>query len=155
MAKRRDLIRMTEAEVDEFLHGRRVMNIATYNHDGTIHLVAMWYGFTPDGRPAFETFTKSQKVQNLRRDNRITALVESGEVYQELRGVELVGTAEVTEDPEVLMPIARNVVERYMEAVEPDQLDAVAEMMARNRSAIVIDVDKVVSWDHTKLGGTY
>jgi PPOX class probable F420-dependent enzyme len=155
MAKRRDLIRMTEAEVDEFLHGRRVMNIATYNHDGTIHLVAMWYGFTPDGRPAFETFTKSQKVQNLRRDNRITALVESGEVYEELRGVELVGTAEVTEDPEVLMPIARNVVERYMEAVEPDQLDAVAEMMARNRSAIVIDVDKVVSWDHTKLGGTY
>jgi PPOX class probable F420-dependent enzyme len=155
MAKRRDLIRMTDEEVDEFLHGRRVMNIATYNHDGTIHLVAMWYGFTPDGRPAFETFTKSQKVQNLRRDNRITALVESGEVYEELRGVELVGTAEVTEDPEVLMPIARNVVERYMEAVEPDQLDAVAEMMARNRSAIVINVDKVVSWDHTKLGGTY
>jgi PPOX class probable F420-dependent enzyme len=155
MAKRRDLIRMTDEEVDEFLHGRRVMNIATYNHDGTIHLVAMWYGFTPDGRPAFETFSKSQKVQNLRRDNRITALVESGDVYEELRGVELVGTAEVTEDPEVLMPIARNVVERYMEAVEPDQLDAVAEMMAMNRSAIVINVDRIVSWDHTKLGGTY
>ena len=155
MAKRRDLIRMTTEEVDEFLHGRRVMNIATHNHDGTIHLVAMWYGFTPDGRPAFETFSKSQKVQNLRRDNRITALVESGDVYEELRGVELVGTAEVTEDPDVLMPIARNVVERYMEAVEPDQLDAVAEMMARNRSAVVINVERTVSWDHTKLGGTY
>ena len=61
------------------------MNIATHNHDGTIHLVAMWYGFTPDGRPAFETFAKSQKVQNLRRDPRITALVEAGDVYEELR----------------------------------------------------------------------
>ena len=155
MAKRRDLIRMTPDEMDEFLHGRRVMNIATHNHDGTIHLVAMWYGFTADGRPAFETFSKSQKVQNLQRDNRITALVESGEVYEELRGVELVGTAEVTEDPEVLMPIARNVVERYMEAVAPADVAAVAEMMARNRSAIVINVDRVVTWDHTKLGGGY
>ena len=68
MAKRRDLIRMTPEEIDEFLHGRRMMNIATHNHDGTIHLVAMWYGFTPDGRPAFETFAKSQKIQNLRRE---------------------------------------------------------------------------------------
>jgi PPOX class probable F420-dependent enzyme len=155
MAKRRDLIRMTPEEVDAFLHGRRVMNIATHNHDGTIHLVAMWYGFTPDGRPAFETFTKSQKVQNLLRDNRVTALVEAGDVYEELQGVELVGTAEVTEDQDVLMPIARNVVERYIEGTKPEDIDAVAAMMARNRSAIVLNVDRIVSWDHTKLGGTY
>jgi PPOX class probable F420-dependent enzyme len=155
MAKRRDLIRMSTQEVDTFLHGRRVMNVATHNHDGTIHLVAMWYGFTPDGRPAFETFTKSQKVQNVRRDSRITALVEDGDVYEELRGVELVGTAEVTEDPEVLMPIARSVVERYIEDTKPEDIDAVAAMMARNRSAIVLNVDRTVSWDHTKLGGTY
>jgi PPOX class probable F420-dependent enzyme len=155
MPKRRDLIRMTDEELHEFLHGRRVMNIATHNHDDTIHLVAMWYGFTPDGRPAFETFSKSQKVQNLKRDSRITALVESGDVYEELKGVELVGTAEVTEDPEVLIPIARNVVERYMEQVGPDDVAAVAEMMARNRSAIVINVERTVTWDHTKLGGGY
>ena len=44
-----------------FLHGRRVMNVATYNHDGTIHLVAMWYGFTADGRPAFGTFRSRRR----------------------------------------------------------------------------------------------
>jgi hypothetical protein len=53
------------------------------------------------------------------------------------------------------MPIARNVVERYIEDTRPEDIDAVAEMMARNRSAIVLNVDRVVSWDHTKLGGTY
>ena len=155
MPKRRDLIRMTPEEVDAFLGGRRVMNIATYNHDGTIHLVAMWYGFTPDGRPAFETFSKSQKIQNLKRDNRITALLESGDTYDQLKGCELVGTAEVTEDPGVLMPIAQSVVERYMGVDDPDDAKAAAEMLARNRSAVVINVDRIVSWDHTKLGGTY
>ena len=73
------------------------MNLATYNHDGSIHLVAMWYGFLPDGSVGFETFAKSQKVQNLQRDARMTALVEAGDTYDQLRGVELVGT-EVTDD---------------------------------------------------------
>jgi PPOX class probable F420-dependent enzyme len=155
MPKRRDLIRMTPEEVDAFLAGRRTMNVATHNHDGTIHLVAMWYGFSTDGRPAFETFTKSQKVQNLRRDPRITVLIEAGDAYEELQGVELVGTAVVTEDPDVLLPIATNVVERYMGVTDPTEARAAAELLARNRSAIIIDVDKVVSWDHTKLGGTY
>lgn len=155
MPKRRDLIRMTPDEVDAFLAGRRVMNVGTYNHDGTIHLVAMWYGFTPDGRPAFETFTKSQKVQNLKRDPRITVLVEDGDEYDQLQGVELVGKADVTEDPEVLMPIAQSVVERYMGVSDPDDARKAAEMLAHNRSAVVLNIEKTVSWDHRKLGGTY
>lgn len=155
MPKRRDLIRMTSEEIDAFLDGRRVMNIATHNRDGSIHLVAMWYGFTSDGRPAFETFTKSQKIQNLKRDPRITALVESGDAYEELKGVELVGHADVTEDQGVLLPIAQSVVERYMGVTDPAEAKAAAELLARNRSAVVINVDRVVSWDHSKLGGTY
>ena len=58
------------------------MNVATLNHDGTIHLVAMWYGFY-EGKPAFETFTKSQKIRNLERDNRISVLMETGDEYNE------------------------------------------------------------------------
>src|SRR5260221_9407991 len=108
MPKRRDLIRFTDAELEEFLGGRRVMNVATFNHDGSIHLVAMWYGFY-EGKLAFETFTKSQKIRNLERDPRITILIESGDQYEELRGVEIVGAATVTHDPTVVMPVARSV----------------------------------------------
>ena len=114
MPKRRDLIRMSDDEIDEFLHGRRTMNVATFNHDGTIHLVAMWYGFY-EGKPAFETFAKSQKVLNVQRDSRITVLVEDGDQYEELRGVEIVGTGRVVEDPAEVMKIARDVVRRYID----------------------------------------
>lgn len=145
---------MSEEEVDAFLHLRQTMNIATFGPDGNIHLVAMWYGFV-DGKPAFETFTKSQKIRNLKRDPRITVLVEDGEQYEELRGVEIVGTAEVTEDPEVVMPVARSVVERYFPIENPDDLEAVAIGLAHKRSAVIINAEKVVSWDHSKLGGTY
>jgi PPOX class probable F420-dependent enzyme len=154
MPKRRDLIRMSDDELHEFLHGRRTMNVATFNHDDTIHLVAMWYGFY-EGKPAFETFSKSQKVRNLQRDRRISVLVEDGDDYDKLRGVEIVGTAQVIDDQKIVMAIARNVVERYMDVKYPNDLDAVAAGLASKRSAIVIDADRIVSWDHTKLGGTY
>ncbi len=154
MPKRRDLIAMTPEELDAFLAGRRTMNVATFNHDGSIHLVAMWYGFY-EGKPAFETFTKSQKIRNLERDDRITVLVETGDDYNELKGVELVGRATVTADPEVVMPVARSVVERYFAVDKPEDAEAVAIGLANKRSAVIIDVERTVSWDHTKLGGTY
>lgn len=150
---RRDLIKMTDAEVDEFLHGRHTLNVATMNHDGTIHLVAMWYGFV-DGDIVFETFAKSQKVQNLRRDPKITVLVEDGDTYDQLRGVELVGTGEIVEDTEQIMEIARDVIRRYHDLEEKD-VEGAAELMANKRVGVRIKADRVVSWDHRKLAGGY
>ena len=155
MPSRRDLVRMTDEEIDAFLHApQQTMNVATHNHDGTIHLVAMWYGFY-EGKPAFETFTKSQKVLNLRRDNRITVLIEDGKEYEKLRGLELVGTADVIDDPNVVMEVARTVVSRYFQVAKREDIDAIAAGLARKRSAIVINAERTVSWDHHKLGGTY
>ena len=154
MAKRRDLIRMTDEEIDEFLHGRQTMNVATHGPDGRIHLVAMWYGFV-DGKPAFETYAKSQKVKNLLRNPQITVLMEEGEQYEELRGVELVGTATVSDDPAVVMECARSVVDRYFPVDKPEDADAIAAGLANKRVAVVIDVENVVSWDHGRLAGGY
>lgn len=151
---RRDQIRMTGEEVDSFLHERQTMNVATFNHDGTIHLVAMWYGFL-DGRPCFETYARSQKVANLRRDNRVTVLVEDGDTYETLRGVELVGTAEVLDDPDVVVQAATSVVHRYMDLASPEDAHAAAVALAHKRVAIRVHADRVVSWDHAKLGGAY
>jgi PPOX class probable F420-dependent enzyme len=140
---------MTPAEVDDFLAGRHVMNIATHSPDGTIHLVAMWYGFL-EGAPVFETYAKSQKVLNLRRNPSITALVEAGDDYDELIGVELVGTAEVIEDRDRLLAAARSVVSRYYPIDDPTALDAAAEALANKRVAVKINVERTVSWDHRK-----
>ena len=151
---RRDQIRMTEAEVDDFLRGRRTMNVATTNHDGTIHLVAMWYGFFDDGALGFWTYGRSQKIKNLQRDPRMTCLVESGDDYAQLQGVELVGTGTVIEDRSAVMQIGRSVYERYTGPWD-DAVAPAIESMGAKRSAVRIEVDKVVSWDHTKLGGVY
>jgi len=152
---RRDQIKMTDAEVDEFLHGRQTLNVATFNHDGSIHLVAMWYGFI-DGDIVFETFAKSQKVQNLRRDPRVTVLCEDGDQYEELRGVEIVGRAEIFDEPEKVTEVAKDVLVRYHDMGDDEEaIQGAAELMAQKRVGVRIIAEKVVSWDHRKLGGTY
>ena len=149
----RELIKMTREEVDEFFRGWHTMNCATMKSDGTIHLVAMWYAFL-DGAPAFETKAKSQKVLNLRRDPRITCLIEEGDSYNELRGVELVGRGEIIEEHERIFEIGVSMVERQSGRPferTPESIEMV-ENLIRKRVGIKIHVDKIVSWDHRKLG---
>jgi PPOX class probable F420-dependent enzyme len=150
--KQRDLIKMTPPEVDEFLKGRHTMSLCSINHDGTIHAAAMWYGFL-EGAVGFETKTKSQKVQNLRRNPTITCLVEDGLSYEELRGVELVGRAEIIDDPERMWELGVSVFERY-NAPYREELRPFVEAMLNKRVVIKVAVDRIVSWDHRKLGLT-
>lgn len=150
---RRDKIHMTDDEVASFLDGRHTVNIATLNHDGSIHLVAMWYAM--DGADlTFWTYGKAQKIKNLERDARITCLVESGDAYEELRGVELVGTGEIVHDRAAIMSIGEAVSERYVGPVT-DETRPFIEATGAKRLGVRVRVERTVSWDHRKLVGTY
>jgi PPOX class probable F420-dependent enzyme len=153
MPSRRDAITMSDEEVATYLEEQRVLNVATIGPTGHPHVVAMWY-VVLDGRPAFWTFAKSQKVINIRRDPKITALVESGEAYQQLRGVELVGTARLLDEFDEVRDLGVRVSTKY-NGSPTDAAMPFIEQQARKRIGVVIDVERVVSWDHTKLGGAY
>ncbi|MDQ1430709.1 MAG: hypothetical protein QOF40_1311 [Actinomycetota bacterium] len=142
-------IQMSDEEIKQFLEESRTMSLASLNADGTIHLVAMWYGFL-DGEIAFETKAKSQKVKNLRRNPTITCMVESGTDYNELRGVQIVGTAEIFEDRDRMLEMGKSVFEHNVGPYTDDMLPAV-EMMLNKRVGIQVHPVRVASWDHTKL----
>jgi PPOX class probable F420-dependent enzyme len=151
MPKQRDIVRMTPEEVDAFLHEVHTMSVATLNPDGRPHVVAMWYGFL-DGAPAFETYRKSQKILNLQRDPRITCMVEDGDKYEQLRGVELVGTGTIIEDPEALRTVAMDLFRRHNSHLPSEHMDMYVEALMNKRWVVRVDVEHVVSWDHNKLG---
>ncbi|MEI8000799.1 MAG: pyridoxamine 5'-phosphate oxidase family protein [Actinomycetes bacterium] len=147
----RDQIRMSQEEIDAFLAETHTMNCATLNHDGTIHLVAMWYGFL-EGCPALETKAKSQKVANLRRNPQITCLVEEGDTYDQLVGVEIVGRAEIVDDPERMFELGISVFERHNNVVYTPEMKPFVDQMLNKRVVVKIVPEKYVSWDHRKLG---
>lgn len=151
--KQRNKIVMSTEEIDEFLQGRHSMTMSTLNADGSIHSIAMWYGFI-DGCIGIESKAKAQKVLNLRRNPNMTVLVEDGETYETLRGVTLIGKAEIIEDPEAMFPLGISVFERYMAPYNEEMRGAV-EMMLHKRVVVKLNVERTISWDHRKLGGGY
>jgi len=153
MPSRRSTITMSDEEIVAYLEEQKVLNVATIGPTGHPHVVAMWY-VVLDGQPAFWTFGKSQKIMNIRRDPKITGLVESGDVYNELRGVELVGTARLVEDYESIRDLGIRVSTKYSGPPSDAALPFI-EKQAQKRIGVVIDVDSVVSCDHTKLAGAY
>lgn len=153
---RRGQIQMTDQEIQEFLGGVHTLQVATINADGTPHLVAMWYTMIA-GDVAFWTYAKSQKVVNLLRDPRLTCMVETGKTYDQLRGVQLRGRAEVSDDRVLVQRIGEDLMVRYQGAPDPldETMRAAATAMGAKRAAVVLKAEQVVSWDHGKLGGGY
>ncbi len=146
----RSQITMTDDEIAAFVDRGRTATMATVGPGGAPHVVAMWYAVI-DGRIWFETKSKSQKAQNLRRDDRITCMVEDGLTYDTLRGVSLEGRGVIVDDPDDLWRIGVSVWERYT-GPYTEEARPLVESMLTKRIAVRLDVERVRSWDHTKLG---
>jgi PPOX class probable F420-dependent enzyme len=141
---------MTDAEIAEFIAHSRVATMGTIGPSGLPHLVAMWYAVV-DGQICFETKAKSQKAVNLRRDDRLTVLIEDGRTYDQLRGVSLEGRGVLLDDPDTNLRVGISVWERYYGPYTEDQRPAVEALMNK-RAVVRVDVDRIRSWDHRKLG---
>lgn len=152
--KQRDIVSMTPGEVSALLHALRKVQIASLNPDGSVHLVTMFYAMMAE-HIAFWTYRTSQKALNLARDPRITCLVEDGEDYFELRGVQIAGTVRVLEDPDDVLAIGRLIARGGLSAggVGGDTLEEYVQQAARKRYGYLVDPSRVVSWDHRKLTG--
>jgi PPOX class probable F420-dependent enzyme len=150
---RRNLIRMNDEEIRAFLEEQRTLQVATIDHDGFPHLVAMWYVLV-NNEIAFWTYAKSQKALNLRRDPRLTCLVESGVQYEELRGVQIKGRAMLSDDLATVQKLGEAIFTRYTGPLNDNTLSLVTAQ-APKRVAIFVKPVEIASWDHSKLGGVY
>lgn len=148
--KQRNQVEMTGEEIATYLDRSRTATMATLGATGLPHLVAMWYAVI-DGAIWFETKSRSQKAVNLRRDPRITCLIEDGLTYDKLRGVSLEGTAEIVDDPALIWQVGVSVWERY-NGPYTEEVRPLVEFMLHKRVAVRVDVRRTRSWDHRKLG---
>lgn len=141
---------MTEAEIADFVTRSRTGTMATIGPDGQPHLVAMWYAVL-DGEIWLETKVKSQKVVNLKRNPRVSFLIEDGMSYDQLRGVTFEGVAEIHDDPDTIFAVGVSVWERY-NGPYTDDLKPAVDLMMNKRVAVRVAAHRVRSWDHRKLG---
>lgn len=143
-------IAMTPAEVDEYLRTARTCRVGTVGAGGAPHVSALW--FVWDGTALWlNSLVKSQRWTDVGRDPRVSVLVDGGQEFMELHGVEILGEAQVVgdvprgsdPDPALAEP-ERLFGEKYLGG----------QFVADGRHAWLRVVPrKIVSWDFRKIGG--
>ena len=153
---RRDQIKLTDEEQRELIESERIVVVSSLGPRGWPHVMPLWY-VPRDGDVWIWTYAKSQKVKNLERDPRATLLIETGNEYTELRGVQIEAEAELIRDLDRIVDYAKEMTIRYSDGIESVEGDAAAGLRAQapKRVAIHFHPKRVASWDHGKLGGTY
>lgn len=143
-------IAMTPAEVDAFLAEQRTVRVATNGTHGP-HATPLWYVWH-EGSLWLTSLSRSQRWADLVADPRIAAVVDAGEDYAELRGVELRGRVKVVgEVPRTGEPVP--------ELDGPEQAFADrytgGTMFHDGRHAwLELTPDKITSWDFRKINAT-
>jgi hypothetical protein len=138
---------MTVEERDAFLSGQRTCRVATSGSQGP-HLTALWFVWDGDAL-WLNSIVDSQRWADLQSDPRISVLVDTGQEFDELQGVEIRGRAVPVGDvprtgqpnPELVDP-ERRFGEKY----------AGGSFTHDGRHAwLRVEPDKIVSWDFTKM----
>ncbi len=154
MASGRDAVKLNDQEVQDLLAENLKVQVASNGYDGVPHLTTLFY-VVRDGKIAFWTYGRSQKILNLERDPRVTALVEDGVDYFELRGVSITGRAEIIRDYDGIFEIGSAVATRMLNAESFEALGdfgrETVEKQATKRVAVIIHPEKVATWDHRKM----
>ena len=147
----RELMKMDDDEVTAFLSDNVRAHVSTVRKDGTPHVVPMAYVIL-DGEIAFWADNISQKMVNLQNDQRVSIVVDDGVDFQELRGVQVTGTATLHDDAETNERIA----DLFALKAPEEHRDGARSMLlalAAERTAVTVHPTRVASWDHRKLGG--
>ncbi|MEU2337340.1 pyridoxamine 5'-phosphate oxidase family protein [Streptomyces sp. NPDC006654] len=143
-------IMMTPGELDDFLTTQRTCRVATVSASGAPHVSALWFAW--DGTSLWlYSVVRSQRWKDLTRDPRVAVVVDSGEEYDSLRGVELRGSVEfVGEVPRTGELVAEL---DYVETLFARKNFGLDEMPHDGRHAWArLTPTKIASWDFRKLG---
>lgn len=151
---RRAAIAIDDAEQRRYLAEAMTIILVSNGRDGYPHAVPMWFSVDEDGCIYMTTYGRSQKAVNLRRDPKVALLVESGLRYDQLKGVLIRGHAEVLEDLELAVRTLIRIQTKHTGALA-EGVEDVMRQQARKRVVLKITPERIASWDHAKLGGTY
>ena len=136
---------LTDEEIENFLKKPIIARICSFNHDGTIHAVPVWFMFEK-GVFIISATEKTQKLKNISRNPNITLLIDEG--GPQYRGVIAYGKAEIHFGEWEAEGIS--LTEKYLK----DLLRAQKWWKGLNNLAkqikITVNVDKITSFDYDK-----
>jgi PPOX class probable F420-dependent enzyme len=146
-------VRLSAVEAWQFVTAGHTGILVTLRRDGVPIATPMWFAVI-DRQIYVQTPARSKKVARLRRDPRVSFLVEAGEHWAELRAVHVTGRAELVDDPEILQCVMAEMERKYagFRSARASMPEATRRHYTTAFALVRIVPDAhVISWDNRKL----
>ena len=134
---------MPDDNLESFLGRPLIAKLCTHNKDGTIHIAPIWFNYD-SGEILLGTQELTQKVQNIKRNNRVTVLIDTTE--PNLAGAIIYGQARLDYD-EIITKRA-SIFGKYM---DPSNAPGLATKLASQWKPVVIRIkpERIISFDYS------
>ena len=148
-------ITLDDQELDEFLNNGHTLILTTVDKDGFPHSTPVWYVYM-DGHLHARGRTQSQKHQNILRNGKVCGLVETGDLWRELKAVMIRGTVELVEDADVQRRYDELLDAKYRAFRETRA--AMPSATRKHYSAAkvywkIVPEKRTATWDNAKIRG--
>lgn len=136
---------MTNEEAVSLFEEALFARLGTYNEDGTIHIAPMFFKYD-HGQILMASQCPSRKVRNIKRDNRVSVLVDISDVP--FRGALVYGTAELDYEDVVTKRI--DIFERTRSREEGEEY---ARRLSEKWQCVIIRItpQRIASFDYSKF----
>lgn len=144
------MVEMTRAEMAIFLlQGTFTGKLGTVNHDGSPHVVPIWYTADRENNIIFNTGMKSVKIKNIKRDNRVSLCIDDQTPLFSF--VTIIGIAQIiSNDPSEIYKWAKIIAARYMGNNKSEEYakrnSAEGELLVKIKPIRVIAEKDIAGW---------
>jgi nitroimidazol reductase NimA-like FMN-containing flavoprotein (pyridoxamine 5'-phosphate oxidase superfamily) len=129
---------------DEFLKDQKILRLATIGKNKTPHIAPVWYRYS--GKKFYiGTNTKTQKAQNVKKNNRVSCCVDVGVNAPNIYGVLVQGNANLITDNSKVKIIAKKILLRYFKTLENK---SAKELLDDTDCIIEIVPEKFTVWNY-------
>ncbi len=127
--------------------------LTTLRADGTPISLPVWFAVL-DRRVYVRGPSPSHRHTRVRRDPRVSFLVESGKRWSELRAVHLTGRAAIVTDPALEVRVAEALDEKYRDFRTPRSSMPESTRQHYSAPTCIIEMvpdERILSWDNARL----
>jgi hypothetical protein len=135
---------LSEEELLSFFEQTQFARLGTINEDGTIHIAPIFFKYV-DGQFLMATQDPSRKIRNIKRNNKVTVLIDKTEVP--FKGALIYGTAELDYEDVIQKRIA--IFERRLSR---EEAETYARRLSSKWQCVIVRITPVhiASFDYSK-----
>lgn len=129
---------------DEFLKTQKILRLATIDKNKIPHIVPVWYRYATK-KFYIGTNSKTEKVKNIKKNNKISFCVDIGINAPNIFGVMGQGEANLIIDKRKVKTIAKKILLRYFKTLENK---SAKELLNDTNCIIEIIPEKLSVWNY-------